>query len=91
MACRARFLFCTPFFSLSCCGPRLFYRLLKDRTLNLRRLDEGERVLIIGAGTAAETLLRDILRQGSYSPAGLLDDNTSLMRQRIHGVPVLVN
>ncbi len=70
-------------------GPRLFYRLLKDRTLNLRRLDEGERVLIIGAGTAAETLLRDILRQGSYSPAGLLDDNTSLMRQRIHGVPVL--
>lgn len=70
-------------------GPRLFYRLLKDHTLNLGRLGAAERVLIIGAGTAAEILLRDILRQGSYSPVGLLDDNTSLLRQRIHGVPVL--
>ncbi len=70
-------------------GPRLFYRLWKDHALDLRRLDAGPRALIIGAGSGGEDLLRDMRRTGNYDPVGFLDDNPSLLKQRIHGVPVI--
>lgn len=70
-------------------SPRLLYRLWKDRALSLRRVADGQRVIIIGAGEGGESLLRDMLREGSYLPIGLVDDRASLIRGRIHGVPVL--
>ncbi|MGH8597236.1 MAG: polysaccharide biosynthesis protein, partial [Gammaproteobacteria bacterium] len=70
-------------------GPRLCYRLWKDRTLNLRQISGATRVLIVGAGEGGETLLRDMLRDPGYVPIGLVDDDVGLARRRIHGVPVL--
>jgi FlaA1/EpsC-like NDP-sugar epimerase len=70
-------------------GPRLMYRLWKDHSLSLKNLTGAQRVLVIGAGSGGEMLIRDMLRDGSYIPVGLVDDSTSLARRRIHGVPVL--
>ncbi|HTT08609.1 MAG TPA: polysaccharide biosynthesis protein, partial [Gammaproteobacteria bacterium] len=51
-------------------GPRLLYRLWKDHGLNFRVLSGGRRVLVVGAGQAGETLVRDMLRDGEYLPIG---------------------
>lgn len=68
--------------------PRLLYRAWKDTTFDRRR-EAATRVLILGAGRAGETLIRDLLRSGSYSPVGVLDDAARLRGTRVHGVPVL--
>jgi FlaA1/EpsC-like NDP-sugar epimerase len=49
------------------------------------------RLLVIGAGDAAENLLREIRRmpEQKYRVIGLLDDSAAKQRTRIHGVPVL--
>jgi FlaA1/EpsC-like NDP-sugar epimerase len=69
-------------------GPRLGYRLWKDRSLNLNRTS-GQPVLVVGAGTGGEALVRDMLRDGPFVPVGFVDDSPRLTRARIHGVPVL--
>ncbi len=70
-------------------GPRLLYRLAKDRSLNLHNIRNGERILVVGAGSSGEMLVRDILRDGNYVPVGFVDDRAGLTRMRIHGIPVL--
>ena len=70
-------------------GPRLAYRLWKDRRVSLKTLSGGKRVLIIGAGKAGEMLIRDMLRDGHYLPVGMVDDQRRLWNTLIHGVPVL--
>ncbi|MFT4563050.1 MAG: FlaA1/EpsC-like NDP-sugar epimerase [Gammaproteobacteria bacterium] len=70
-------------------GPRLTYRVLKDHSLSLRNISGGQRVIVIGAGTGGEMIVRDMLRDGSYIPVGLVDDEPSLLKARIHGIPVL--
>ena len=71
-------------------GPRLAYRLWKDRRLGpLRMNTEAKRVLVLGAGRAGEMLVRDMQRGDEYIPVGLLDDNPALHGSSIHGVPVL--
>ena len=70
-------------------GPRVLYRLVKDRSLALPLGTSGNRVLIVGAGTAGEMLVRDLIRQGAGIPIGLVDDHAGLTGMRIHGVPVL--
>ena len=70
-------------------APRLLYRVMKDRAISLKHITDGTRVLIVGAGTSGETLLRDMLREAQYLPIGLVDDRRDLLRRRIHGVPVL--
>lgn len=69
--------------------PRLGYRLLKDRTLSLNASADAQRVLVIGAGRAGETVVRDMLRDHRYIPVGFVDDKASLYKRRIHGIPVL--
>ena len=70
-------------------GPRLGYRLWKDRRLRLSTLSGDHRnVLIIGAGKAAETLARDMLREGQDNLIGFLDDDPKMRGTRLHGMPV---
>jgi FlaA1/EpsC-like NDP-sugar epimerase len=70
-------------------GPRLGYRLWKDRSLNLIAGSRGRSIFIIGAGRAGEMLAREMLRDGSYTPIGFIDDNPALARSEIHGIRVL--
>ena len=69
-------------------GPRLLYRAWKDYQ-SLQSDAGARRVLILGAGQAAETLLRDLRRSGDYEPVGLLDDALHLQGAQLQGVPVL--
>ena len=70
-------------------GPRLLYRIWKDSSFSLRRVIAANRVLVVGGGSGGETVVRDMLREGSYLPVGIVDDDAGLKRARIHGVPVL--
>ncbi|MBW8313253.1 MAG: polysaccharide biosynthesis protein [Rhizobium sp.] len=68
--------------------PRLLYRLWKDYRQASHRAD-AKRVLVLGAGRTAETLLRDLRSDGRYQPVGLLDDNIALKGAKVQSVPVL--
>ena len=70
-------------------GSRLGYRFWKDHTLSLKNISGAERVLVIGAGRAGETVVRDLLRDAHYVAVGFVDDNQRLYKRRIQGVPVL--
>ncbi len=68
--------------------PRLLYRAWKDHSI--ARTDQASiRVLILGAGQAGETLVRDLRRAGAYDPVGFLDDAAKLRGSRLQGIPVL--
>jgi FlaA1/EpsC-like NDP-sugar epimerase len=68
--------------------PRLLYRAWKDH--GLARTDHAAmRVLILGAGQAGETLVRDLRRAGAYVPVGFLDDAAKLRGSVLQGLPVL--
>ena len=68
---------------------RLFYevRNKEGATLSKRK----KKVLIIGAGDASEKLLREIISHPelSYEIVGLLDDDSSKKKTRIHGYQVI--
>jgi FlaA1/EpsC-like NDP-sugar epimerase len=68
--------------------PRLLYRLWKDNRQG-SHAGESQRVLVLGAGRTAETLLRDLRSDGRYQPVGLLDDERALKGAKVQGVPVL--
>src|SRR5690606_20540846 len=68
--------------------PRLLYRAWKDQQ-RMRSDQGGVRVLILGAGQAGETLVRDLRRMGTYNPVGFLDDAGKLRGSYLQGLPVL--
>jgi FlaA1/EpsC-like NDP-sugar epimerase len=70
-------------------GPRLAYRFWKDSRLDLFASRKSQRVIIIGAGRAGETLARDLRRDARYQLVGFVDDDASLRGARLHGIPVL--
>ncbi len=68
--------------------PRLLYRVWKD--YHVGRGDfVVQRVLILGAGRAAEALVRDLRRSGAYQPVGFLDDAPQLKGSILQGLPIL--
>lgn len=69
-------------------GSRFVYRYIKDRHLYAKNT-VGVRVLIIGAGRAGDSLVRDILSSEGYQPMGFLDDNPKKIGREIHGIRVL--
>ncbi|NWF36787.1 nucleoside-diphosphate sugar epimerase/dehydratase [Mariprofundus sp. KV] len=69
-------------------APRLLYRWIKDRHLNIRSF-ERKRSLLIGAGQAGELLVRDLLKSGPYEAVGFLDDAERRQGQEIHGVRII--
>jgi FlaA1/EpsC-like NDP-sugar epimerase len=69
-------------------GIRLSRRLYQG----LGGLTKEQRVIIYGAGTAGESIVRAMKSNDAYfdfEAIGFLDDNRSKTGQRIHGVPVL--
>lgn len=69
-------------------GSRLLYRYSKDRHF-LPEKKSGKRALIVGAGRAGDSLVRDILALNVYQPLGFLDDDTRKHGREIRGVRIL--
>ncbi|HEX2080219.1 MAG TPA: nucleoside-diphosphate sugar epimerase/dehydratase [Longimicrobium sp.] len=72
-------------------GVRFAVRAFREERLVPFRARRGARTLIIGAGTAAERLVREIQRSGEAEmwPLGMVDDDPAKQGMRLHGVPVL--
>ncbi|HKW35526.1 MAG TPA: nucleoside-diphosphate sugar epimerase/dehydratase [Candidatus Acidoferrum sp.] len=69
-------------------GVRLLSRVVAESVRE--NLSPCKKVIVIGAGSAAQTIIREMRRSGSgYSPVGCLDDDRSKLRIRINGVTVL--
>ncbi len=68
-------------------GVRVIARTILGRLESGRR-DKTERVLIVGAGAAAESLIRE-LSHSDYVTVGFVDDDRAKQGVRIHGVPVI--
>jgi len=69
-------------------GSRLLYRWVRDRHMYF---STGPRVLIVGAGSAGDTLVRNMARGTltDFHPFAFVDDNPRRQGREIHGVPVL--
>ena len=75
-------------------GPRLAYRIFRDRRFDLKDAPGGKRripVLLVGAGDGAELFIRGLKRdQGSeYRVIGIVAETPRRVGQQIHGIPVL--
>jgi FlaA1/EpsC-like NDP-sugar epimerase len=69
-------------------GVRLFSRILAESVHEA--VTSRRRIVLIGAGTAAEMVIREIKRlKNAYQAVGCVDDNRSKWGMKIHGVPVL--
>jgi len=69
-------------------GVRLFSRVLAESVR--QDLTASKKVLLIGAGIAAQTIVREIKRPGSaYAPVGYVDDDPSKVGLKIEDYPVL--
>ena len=81
------FLLCLAFVA----GVRLFARTLIERPLPGRIIARGKEALVVGAGDAAQRVVKEMLRnpQLGYTPIGLVDDDPRKRNLRLHGVRVL--
>jgi FlaA1/EpsC-like NDP-sugar epimerase len=72
-------------------GIRLLARTLIERPAPGALVARGKEVLVVGAGDAAQLILREMLRNPSlgYTPIGLVDDDPRKKNLRLHGVRVL--
>ncbi|WP_367605764.1 polysaccharide biosynthesis protein [Legionella sp. W05-934-2] len=71
------------------CGTRFIWRLLYDNRSRNPVTGNNERILIIGAGSSGESLLRDIKRTTRHTVLGFIDDDIRKRGLEVHGVPVL--
>ena len=70
-------------------GIRLSYRIFREFNLLVNR--NKKRVLVIGAGNAGEMIIRQMKNdpQLKIYPVGIIDDDSTKIHTKIHGVPVL--
>lgn len=68
-------------------GVRLSSRVLRDKPI----FQKKRKVLVVGAGDSGERVVREMKTRTVFNcqPIGFVDDNVSLLNQRIHGVRVL--
>jgi FlaA1/EpsC-like NDP-sugar epimerase len=72
-------------------GSRLLARTLIERPAARTLVARGKEVVIVGAGDAAQLILREMLRNPAlgYTPIGLIDDDPRKKNLRLHGIRVL--
>lgn len=68
-------------------GVRLFSRVLAESVR--QDLTASKKVLLIGAGVGAQTVVRELRAGSEYAVLGYLDDDRSKVSLRIEGLPVL--
>mgnify|MGYP001007754504 CR=1 FL=1 len=70
-------------------GARFAYRSWKEHRLYGPAKLRGQPVLIIGAGEAADSLLREIHRSGQWYAVAIVDDNPGRVGRRLRGLPIM--
>jgi FlaA1/EpsC-like NDP-sugar epimerase len=72
-------------------GSRMLARTIIERPQSRSIVARGKEVIVVGAGDAAQLVLREMLRMPSlgYTPIGLIDDDPRKKNLRLHGVRVL--
>ncbi len=72
-------------------GSRFLARTLIERPAAGAIVARGKEVIIVGAGDAAQLILRELLRNPAlgYTPIGLVDDDPRKKNLRLHGIRVL--
>jgi len=69
-------------------GSRFTYRSWKEHRLYGPAKMRGQPVLVLGAGEAADSLLRELNRSGLWYAVALVDDNPAKVGRRLRGLPV---
>ncbi|MGZ4397243.1 MAG: polysaccharide biosynthesis protein [Gaiellaceae bacterium] len=72
-------------------GSRLLARTLIERPSAGERIAHGREVIVVGAGDAANVMLRELHKshQHAFTPIGLIDDDPRKQGMRLQGVKVL--
>ena len=72
-------------------GSRMLARTIIERPQSRSIVARGKEVIVVGAGDAAQLMLREMLRTPSlgYTPIGLIDDDPRKKNLRLHGIRVL--
>ena len=72
-------------------GSRMLARTIIERPQSRSIVARGKEVIVVGAGDAAQLMLKEILRTPDlgYTPIGLVDDDPSKKNMRLHGIRVL--
>jgi FlaA1/EpsC-like NDP-sugar epimerase len=72
-------------------GSRMLARTILERPQSRSIVARGKEVIVVGAGDAAQLVLREMLRTPSlgYTPIGLIDDDPRKKNLRLHGIRVL--
>src|SRR6266487_232071 len=72
-------------------GVRLLARTITERPSATGIVARGKEVLVVGAGDAAQLILREMQKTSTlgYTPIGLVDDDPRKKNLRLHGVRVL--
>jgi FlaA1/EpsC-like NDP-sugar epimerase len=72
-------------------GARMLARTLMERPSPRRLVARGREVIVVGAGDAAQLIIKELLRSPSlgYTPIGLVDDDPRKKNLRVHNVRVL--
>lgn len=69
-------------------GSRLLYRYVKDFKLYSSSAAQSESVIILGAGEAAISLLKELGRSNRWHVVGMLDDDATLHGREVLGVRI---
>lgn len=70
-------------------GSRLSYRMWREHRLSFYTRRQGEPVIVIGAGDAAASLLRELSNSPRYRAVALLDDDPAKIGRVLQGVRVV--
>jgi FlaA1/EpsC-like NDP-sugar epimerase len=72
-------------------GARMLARTLMERPSPRGLVARGKEVIVVGAGDAAQLIVKELLRSPSlgYTPIGLVDDDPRKKNMRLHNVRVL--
>ena len=70
-------------------GSRFLYRAWRDRLLYGRMKLVGEPVLVLGAGDAAERLVREMMHSSAWTVVGMLSKDPSRVGREFWGVKIL--
>jgi FlaA1/EpsC-like NDP-sugar epimerase len=72
-------------------GARMLARTLIERPLPGRIVARGKEALVVGAGDAAQLIVKEMLRTPAlgYTPIGFVDDDPRKKNIRLHGIRVL--